>query len=78
MELPDDVLMIIKEYAQPMTRPDWRKGCYYNRERYECYGVKYPFRYLVLLIYRMYKYKITNLYDNMLYTELIQNTIRVY
>ncbi len=24
MELPDDVLALIKEYAQPMTRPDWR------------------------------------------------------
>jgi len=25
MELPDDILQIIKEYAQPITRPDWRK-----------------------------------------------------
>ena len=24
LELPDDVLAIIKEYAQPLTRPDWR------------------------------------------------------
>ena len=24
MELPDDVLQIIKQYAQPRTRPDWR------------------------------------------------------
>jgi len=24
MELPDDVLAIIKEYARPVTRPDWR------------------------------------------------------
>jgi hypothetical protein len=24
MELPDDVLQIIKEYAQPITRPDWK------------------------------------------------------
>jgi hypothetical protein len=23
-ELPDDVLQIIKQYAQPITRPDWR------------------------------------------------------
>ena len=23
--LPDDVLAIIKEYAKPVTRPDWRK-----------------------------------------------------
>ena len=25
MELPDDVLQHIREYAKPMTRPDWRK-----------------------------------------------------
>jgi hypothetical protein len=24
MELPEDVLAIIKEYARPVTRPDWR------------------------------------------------------
>lgn len=24
MELPDDVLRIIKEYSKPLTRPDWR------------------------------------------------------
>ena len=24
MELPDDVLQIIKDYARPVTRPDWR------------------------------------------------------
>jgi hypothetical protein len=24
MELPEDVLAIIKEYAKPVTRPDWR------------------------------------------------------
>ena len=25
MHLPDDVLLIIKEYAKPVTRPDWRR-----------------------------------------------------
>ena len=24
MELPDDVLQIIREYSKPVTRPDWR------------------------------------------------------
>ena len=24
MELPDDVLLIIREYSKPLTRPDWR------------------------------------------------------
>jgi len=26
MELPDDVLQIIREYSKPLTRPDWRCG----------------------------------------------------
>ena len=25
MELPQDILHIIKEYAKPVTRPDWRQ-----------------------------------------------------
>jgi hypothetical protein len=25
MELPEDVLKIIKEYSRPLTRPDWKK-----------------------------------------------------
>ena len=24
LHLPDDILQIIKEYAKPLTRPDWR------------------------------------------------------
>jgi hypothetical protein len=24
MELPDDVLVLIREYSKPVTRPDWR------------------------------------------------------
>jgi hypothetical protein len=24
MQLPDDVLLIIREYSKPVTRPDWR------------------------------------------------------
>ena len=24
MELPDDIIKIIKEYSMPITRPDWR------------------------------------------------------
>ena len=34
MEFPDDILMHIKEYSKPMTRPDWRKGAAFNR-RYD-------------------------------------------
>ena len=31
MELPDDILDIIKKYYQPISRPDWRQGCYFSR-----------------------------------------------
>jgi len=31
MELPDDVLMYIKEFTRPISRPDWRKGSACNR-----------------------------------------------
>jgi hypothetical protein len=31
MELPDDVLMYIKEFTRPISRPDWRKGSSCNR-----------------------------------------------
>ena len=31
MELPDELLSIIKQYSMPLTRPDWRLGCYANR-----------------------------------------------
>ena len=26
MELPDDVVRIIREFSKPLTRPDWREG----------------------------------------------------
>lgn len=78
MELPDDVLNIIKEYSKPLTRPDWRLGCYYNRFPYRIFNIKYKFKYFVLLIYRMYKYNIVNLYDNMIYTELMLMTVEIH
>ena len=31
MELPPDLLILIKEFAQPISRPDWRQGCAINR-----------------------------------------------
>ncbi len=33
MELPDELLMIIKEYAKPLTRPNWRQGSYIINRR---------------------------------------------
>jgi hypothetical protein len=42
MEFPKEIQMIINEYAKPMTRPDWRKGCYFNRHPYYVsrYGIR--------------------------------------
>ncbi len=37
MEFPIEIQMLIKDYARPMTRPDWRKGSfmirYYRSEK---------------------------------------------
>jgi hypothetical protein len=47
MELPPEILSIIKEYSRPIgTRSDWRKGCFVNRSwvdngfYYESYSFK--------------------------------------
>ena len=34
MEFPEDVLSIIKEYAQPVTQPGWRK---LHKMTYRCF-----------------------------------------
>lgn len=31
MELPQDVLDIIREYSKPLTKGDWRQGSYFKR-----------------------------------------------
>jgi len=31
MFLPIEIQQHINEYAKPITRPDWRQGCYMNR-----------------------------------------------
>jgi hypothetical protein len=34
MELPDDVLRIIKDFSHPLTRPDWRSLHIMSSERF--------------------------------------------
>ena len=34
MELPDDVISLIKEYSMPVTRPNWRKLRIMTNQRY--------------------------------------------
>ena len=31
MELPQELLILIKEFSKPITRPDWRRGCALER-----------------------------------------------
>ena len=75
MELPDDILIIIKEYSMPITRPDWRKGCYFNRYPYKIRNKDYTFKYLLLLICNIYKNTVMELYINMLLTEIMMVVI---
>jgi len=74
MELPDDILNIIKEYSQPITRPDWRKGCYYNRRLYVLYELKYKFKFIVNLCFRFLRTQFYCIYDRDLYSELYLTT----
>ena len=41
MELPDDVLMYLREFTRPISRPDWRKGCALSRGDYDDIFVNY-------------------------------------
>jgi hypothetical protein len=48
MEIPQDVLILIKEFSKPISRPDWRQGCFF-KINYHLYN------YLIRMIYREYK-----------------------
>ena len=39
MELPEDVLRLVKEYSMPITRPDWRTLHKMTKHRFktDCY-----------------------------------------
>jgi len=71
MELPEDVLMIIREYSKPLTRPDWRLGCYYNRIKYYVLsGIEIPFGQVIFTAFRMaflnyVTYKDTYIYNTL-------------
>lgn len=71
MEIPDDILMIIKEYSMPISRPDWRQGCYFNRHPYKINNKLYTFKYMLRLIYKIHKGEVINLLMNMMLVELI-------
>jgi|LauGreSuBDMM15SN_2_FD.fasta_scaffold48395_2 hypothetical protein len=49
LELPDDVLAIIKEYARPITRPDWRTLHLMTNQHYKTeYYLQYVKRKIML------------------------------
>jgi len=52
MELPEDVLQIIKEYSMPVTRPDWRTLhiMSYDRFKQYCY-IEYYKRWMYPYIF---------------------------
>ena len=50
MELPDDVLRLIKEYSMPITRADWRDLHLMNNMRFLCnIATTYNYRYLQVI-----------------------------
>jgi hypothetical protein len=50
MELPDDVLQIIKDYSKPVTRPDWRTLHKMPADKYSAaYRNEYEKRILYIL-----------------------------
>jgi hypothetical protein len=65
MELPDDVLAIIKEYSRPIgLRLDWRKGSYIKRKLLldlEC----------ELNTQKYYMYRIINLFSSVIFTSTV-------
>lgn len=71
MELPDDVLKIIKDYSMPINRPDWRKGCYFNRYPFNINNTLFTFKYMLRLLYNIHKGEIHNLLMNMMLVELM-------
>jgi hypothetical protein len=54
MELPDDILGLIREFSRPIgLRLDWRKGCYIKRNMFLDLGTE-------LFIQKNYMYRIVN------------------
>lgn len=58
MELPEDVLRIVKEYSMPITRPDWRTLHLMPNHIYKQMLMKYS---LIYSHQNMYYVKIKNI-----------------
>jgi len=71
MELPDDILSIIKEYSQPISRPDWREGCYFNRHLDEHLDIHFTLEEVVDIVYTVTRTPNFNYEYIMLYNEFL-------
>jgi hypothetical protein len=71
MELPDDILNIIKEYSKPITRPDWREGCYYNRHLDDVLECHFTLEEIVEIVVQVTRSKEFNYEYIMIYNEFL-------
>jgi len=71
MELPYDVLKIIKEYSQPLTRPDWRQGCHYNRRTYFVLGGYMSFDHVIYTLFKIAFLNFVHYNEILIYNELM-------
>jgi len=71
MELPDDVLKIIKEYSMHITRPDWREGCYFNRHLDEYLDIHFTLEEVIDIVYNVTHSTTLNYEYIMLYNEFL-------
>lgn len=82
MELPDDIIRLIKEYSMPVTRPDWRTLHRMTNEEYLAdyrkeyqqrlnYINNHPERHLdVLLFERLVRHK--NIFCGYQYSKILK------
>ena len=61
MELPDDVVRMIKEYSMPLTRPDWRN---LHKMTFTNYLLSYDTQY------RMRSHYINNVFSDTHYVRM--------
>ena len=71
MELPYDVLNIIKEFSNPITRPDWRLGCYYNRQSYFILGGYMSFDHIIYTLFKITYFNYEHYNDMLIFNHLM-------
>jgi len=59
MILPDEILAIIKEYSKPLTRPDWRQGCWFKQQLRHNTNYHRYIQYLVMISFRFTPFQLS-------------------